>query len=194
MFHEHFFQQGDNHYSIVLNLDYCRDTLASQPSRLGWVKRNPTFFGCHERLSLGFAFSRVGWVEWSETQHCLNATNGCCWVSPCSTQSTLNTCKIPQMADVGFTQPYGTGRKAMQYRRSKTPGATFFFTVVTYRRNKILCHEANVALIKEAFLHVTTCHPFRNRAFVLLPDHIHCLWTLPEMIITIRSLCKSGWL
>ncbi|MBM4055359.1 MAG: hypothetical protein FJ264_11980 [Planctomycetes bacterium] len=48
----------------------------------------------------------------------------------------------------------------MQYRRSKTPGATFFFTVVTYRRNKILCHEANVALIKEAFLHVTTHHPF----------------------------------
>ncbi|MBF8277173.1 MAG: hypothetical protein HW390_2246 [Candidatus Brocadiaceae bacterium] len=68
----------------------------------------------------------------------------------------------------------------MQYRRSKTPGATFFFTVVTYRRSKILCHEANVALIKEAFLHVTTHHPFRNRAFVLLPDHIHCLWTLPE--------------
>ena len=49
----------------------------------------------------------------------------------------------------------------MQYRRSKTAGATFFFTVVTYRRNKILCHEANVALIKEAFLHVTTHHPFR---------------------------------
>ena len=68
----------------------------------------------------------------------------------------------------------------MQYRRSKTPGGTFFFTVVTYRRNKILCHETNAALIKEAFLHVTTHHPFRIRAFVLLPDHIHCIWTLPE--------------
>ncbi len=68
----------------------------------------------------------------------------------------------------------------MRYRRPKIPGATFFFTVVTYQRNKILCHEANVALVKEAFLHVTTCHPFRIRTFVLLPDHIHCLWTLPE--------------
>ncbi len=49
----------------------------------------------------------------------------------------------------------------MQYRIPKTPGATFFFTVVTYRRNKILCHEANVALIKEAFLHVNaTNHLF----------------------------------
>ncbi len=68
----------------------------------------------------------------------------------------------------------------MQYRRSKTPGTTFFFTVVTYRRNKILCHEENVALIKEAFLYMTTQHPFRIRAFVLLPDHIHCFWTLPK--------------
>ena len=68
----------------------------------------------------------------------------------------------------------------MQYRRSKAPGVTFFFTVGTYRRNKILCHETNAALIKEAFLHVTTHHPFRIRAFVLLPDHIHCIWTLPE--------------
>ncbi len=68
----------------------------------------------------------------------------------------------------------------MHYHRSKTPGATFFFTVVTYQRNKILCHETNVALVKEASLQVTTCHPFRIRAFALLPDHIHCLWMLPE--------------
>ncbi|MBF8278468.1 MAG: Transposase [Candidatus Brocadiaceae bacterium] len=39
--------------------------------------------------------------------------------------------------------------------------------------------NGELMLTKEAFLHVTTHHPFRNRAFVLLPDHIHCLWTLP---------------
>ncbi len=44
----------------------------------------------------------------------------------------------------------------------------------------MLCYEANVALIKEAFLYMTTHHPFRIRAFVLHPSHIHCLWTLPE--------------
>ncbi|MEK7699996.1 MAG: hypothetical protein AAB332_06290 [Planctomycetota bacterium] len=27
---------------------------------------------------------------------------------------------------------------------------------------------------------MTTHHPFHIRAFVLLPDHIHCIWTLPE--------------
>ncbi len=62
----------------------------------------------------------------------------------------------------------------MQYRRSKIPGATFFFTVVTYRRNKILCHEANVALIKEAFLQVTTYtrlyypNGYHNRLFYFI--------------------------
>ncbi|HHT9109214.1 MAG TPA: REP-associated tyrosine transposase [Candidatus Wunengus sp. YC63] len=68
----------------------------------------------------------------------------------------------------------------MQYRRSQTQGATFFFTVVTYDRKKILCREANAALIKEAFRYVVKQHPFRIPAFVLLPDHLHCIWTLPE--------------
>ncbi|MBI5677728.1 MAG: transposase [Planctomycetes bacterium] len=68
----------------------------------------------------------------------------------------------------------------MQYRRSQEQGANFFFTVVTYKRKKILCHEANVTLIKEAFQHVIKRHIFRIRAFVLLPDHIHCIWSLPE--------------
>jgi len=68
----------------------------------------------------------------------------------------------------------------MQYRRSQAKGATFFFTVVTYKRKRILCHEANVVLIKETFQQVIKQHTLRIRAFVLLPDHIHCIWTLPE--------------
>ena len=62
----------------------------------------------------------------------------------------------------------------MQYRRpacavhadrSQAKGAT----VITCNRKSILCHEANVALIKEAFQHVVKKHPLRIRAFVLLP-------------------------
>lgn len=66
----------------------------------------------------------------------------------------------------------------MQYRRARTKGATFFFTVVTHQRKRILCHEANIRLIKEALQHVINQHPFKIDAFVLLPDHIHCIWTL----------------
>ncbi len=51
--------------------------------------------GCPRKIHL----TRSG----NETQHCLNATNGCRWVSPCSTQPTQNACKMLQMADVGFS-------------------------------------------------------------------------------------------
>ena len=68
----------------------------------------------------------------------------------------------------------------MRYRRSQAKGATFFFTIVTHNRKKIFCDEANIALIKEAFQSVINKYPFKIDAFVLLPDHIHYIWTLPE--------------
>jgi len=68
----------------------------------------------------------------------------------------------------------------MKYRRSQTKGATFFFTVVTYKRKRILCIKENVKIIKDAFKQISLQRPFKVDAFVLLPDHIHCIWTLPE--------------
>jgi putative transposase len=52
--------------------------------------------------------------------------------------------------------------------------------VVTYRRKKILCVKENAALIKEAFNKVSLKRPFKTDAFVMLPDHLHCIWTLPD--------------
>ncbi|KAA0244460.1 MAG: hypothetical protein DPW20_13665 [Candidatus Brocadia sp.] len=69
---------------------------------------------------------------------------------------------------------------AMHADRSQAQGATVFFTVITYNRKRILCQKANVSLIKEAFQYIVRQRLFRIRAFVLLPDHIHCMWTLPE--------------
>ncbi len=68
----------------------------------------------------------------------------------------------------------------MRYRRSKEKGATFFFTVVTHRRENLLCGKDNARLAGESFDHVKRQYPFEMDAFVLLPDHIHCIWTLPE--------------
>ena len=68
----------------------------------------------------------------------------------------------------------------MQYRRAKTPRATYFFTVVTYNRHKILCEPENVDLLRNAFKYVMRQHHFKIDAIVILPDHIHALWTLPE--------------
>jgi putative transposase len=38
----------------------------------------------------------------------------------------------------------------MQYRRAKTKGGTYFFSVVTHQRRKFLCQPANVSLLREA--------------------------------------------
>ena len=66
-----------------------------------------------------------------------------------------------------------------RYQRTKLPGGTFFFTVVTYNRQKLLYLPDNVHLLRQAFRHVIQSHPFRIEAIVILPDHLHCLWTLP---------------
>jgi len=68
----------------------------------------------------------------------------------------------------------------MYYRRARIEGGTYFFTVVTCQRMHILCQPRNVALLKEVFVRVKTRHPFKVDAFVLLPEHLHCIWTLPE--------------
>jgi len=68
---------------------------------------------------------------------------------------------------------------ALRYRRSQTPGGSYFFTVVTYRRRKFLCEPDNVELLRTAFRTVKSIHPFTIDAFVLLPEHLHCIWTLP---------------
>ena len=68
----------------------------------------------------------------------------------------------------------------MQYSRTRTKGGTYFFTVVTYKRKKILTQSDNVSLLREAFRHVMEKHSFAIDAFVLLPDHLHCIWTLPN--------------
>jgi len=68
----------------------------------------------------------------------------------------------------------------MRYRRSHIPGATVFLTLVTLRRAPLL-QDANVrSALRSAVAHVAARHPFRTLAFVVLPDHCHLLWQLPE--------------
>ena len=54
----------------------------------------------------------------------------------------------------------------MQYRRAKTPRATYFFTVVTYNRHRILCEPENVDLLRNAFKYVMRQHHFKIDAIV----------------------------
>jgi putative transposase len=65
------------------------------------------------------------------------------------------------------------------YRRAFAPGGCYFFTVVTHRRRPLFAGDARVGLLREAFAWTWARRPFRIDAVVVLPDHLHCLWTLP---------------
>jgi putative transposase len=66
------------------------------------------------------------------------------------------------------------------YRRAYVPGGTFFFTVVTERRAKILCGTSARACLRRAFRNCRERWPFSVVTIVLLPDHLHAVWTLPK--------------
>ena len=65
------------------------------------------------------------------------------------------------------------------YRRVRE-GRTYFFTVVTYGRKRILCLDRSLTALRDAIRETRRTHPFEIDAWVLLPDHMHCIWTLPE--------------
>ena len=65
------------------------------------------------------------------------------------------------------------------YRRAHVPGGAYFFTVNTYRRQTFLTDVDVRSALPEAIGTLSSTHPFVIEAWVLLPDHMHALWTLP---------------
>jgi putative transposase len=65
------------------------------------------------------------------------------------------------------------------YRRNRVPGGTFFFTVNLLDRCSELLVE-QIDALRDAVRQVRRRAPFHIDAWVVLPDHMHCLWTLPE--------------
>lgn len=66
------------------------------------------------------------------------------------------------------------------YRRTFLAGGTFFFTLVTQRRRRLFANEVARRCLGEAFREAQTQQPFEMIAVVLMPDHLHCIWTLPD--------------
>ncbi len=65
------------------------------------------------------------------------------------------------------------------YRRCRVPGGTYFFTVnLLDRRSDLLVRH--IELLRAAVRSVLVAHPFHIDAWVVLPDHLHAMWTLPE--------------
>ncbi len=67
----------------------------------------------------------------------------------------------------------------MQYRRNYVKGGSYFFTVNLLDRNKSLLVE-HIDLLREAIRFVKLRRPFYIDAWVVLPDHLHAVLTLPD--------------
>jgi putative transposase len=66
-----------------------------------------------------------------------------------------------------------------EYRRYYVDGAMVFFTLVTHQRRKLFEEELARKCLREALETVRKKRPFSVDAVVLLPDHLHMIWTLP---------------
>ena len=65
------------------------------------------------------------------------------------------------------------------YRRNFVPGGTYFFTVnLADRRLRLLTDQ--IERLRAAFRYAQERHPFTIDATVVLPEHLHAIWTLPE--------------
>lgn len=69
----------------------------------------------------------------------------------------------------------------MNYRRAWHKGGTYFFTVnCLQRKNNDDCLVRNIKLLREVIAKVKQSHPFHIHAWVVLPEHMHCVMELPD--------------
>lgn len=67
----------------------------------------------------------------------------------------------------------------MRYRRANVPGATYFFTVNLQDRKSQLLTE-NLDALRMAFRSVQQRYPFKIIAMVVMPEHLHAIWEMPQ--------------
>jgi putative transposase len=64
------------------------------------------------------------------------------------------------------------------YRRNRIEGGTYFFTVTLKNRTSTLLVD-HVDSLFRAIRAAKRVRPFRIDALVILPEHLHAIWTLP---------------
>ena len=88
-----------------------------------------------------------------------------------------------------------------EYLRYRVPGGTYFFTLVTDRRRPFLTTPLARDCLRNALTQIRAKRPLTIGAFVLLPDHLHCVWELPPgdsdystRWRRIKSVFSSTWI
>jgi len=71
------------------------------------------------------------------------------------------------------------------YRRAFIPAGCWFFTAnLLHRRSTLLTDQ--IEALREAAGRTRERYPFHINAFVMLPDHVHAIWTLPGATLTFQ--------
>jgi len=65
------------------------------------------------------------------------------------------------------------------YVRTRVQGGTYFFTVTLAERHGNTLLVDRIDPLKDAFRRTRQDHPFAMPSFVVLPEHLHCIWKLP---------------
>ncbi|MGE5769302.1 MAG: REP-associated tyrosine transposase, partial [Betaproteobacteria bacterium] len=65
------------------------------------------------------------------------------------------------------------------YRRHRVPGGSYFFTVNLLERRSNDLLTRHIDKLRNSVRIVQRAQPFIIDAWVVLPDHLHCVWTLP---------------
>lgn len=65
------------------------------------------------------------------------------------------------------------------YVTPRVPGAAVFFTVTLAERGSDLLTR-EIGALRAAVRETMAERPFRIEAWVVMPDHLHAVWTLPE--------------
>lgn len=65
------------------------------------------------------------------------------------------------------------------YRRNRVPGGTYFFTLTLVDRSSSALVD-HIGRLRDSFRTVRLRHPFASIAIVVLPDHLHAVWRLPD--------------
>lgn len=78
------------------------------------------------------------------------------------------------------------------YRRYFVPGGTYFFTLVTQNRARILMRPDARAIFRDVLRECQQKYAFEIVAIVILPDHLHTIWSLPRG--DTRYAIRWGWI
>ena len=84
----------------------------------------------------------------------------------------------------------------VEYRRPRITGGSYFFTVNCAERRGNRTLTENIDVLRQSFGKVKRGHPFSIDAIVVLPEHLHCIFTLPHGDADFKTrwaLIKAGF-